>query len=397
MAFSNIIIGEGKNMVKVFTVNDKKYYFDCNSLELYDEIVEGKEEQNICIEKNGLDTVTFLVTNRCNAKCKYCYETPGNKSMTVDAADKALNVLKEKCNKIRKVSFFGGEPLLNVEIIRYIVNQMEELFEIEYFELTTNATLMSLSVIDFLCKHKFKVIISFDGPKNIHDYLREGCDYQKVSGAIRRLQQSAIGNDLEINCTYTQYHEKEIALKDLEDFFEEIGVKYTLGKVITEKEDLKLADEHNYLTIKEDIDRCYESLSRGSKNISMTRYVSAVINAIVNHRYVDKFCEELENGLAFNVDGKAYPCTSLIEKCEMNDYLLANINAKEQKMCKKCWARGICFLCSASIYLQKKDAQLSFTGECIHERMYEYSFMRLLHYYDYAQEKFQNIIDTYYR
>lgn len=79
----------------------------------------------------------------------------------------------------------------------------------------------------------------------IHDYLREGCDYQKVSGAIRRLQQSAIGNDLEINCTYTQYHEKEIALKDLEDFFEEIGVKYTLGKVITEKEDLKLADEHN--------------------------------------------------------------------------------------------------------------------------------------------------------
>lgn len=385
-------------MIKIFNIDKTKYYFDTNSLELYRD--ESPEEECECnkedLKENSLYTVTFLVTNKCNARCKYCYETPGNEKMDREAADRAISFIEKKYERIEKVCFFGGEPLLNFEIIKYITEYMDKKFEIGHFEITTNTILLNDEQIQFLCEHKFKVIVSFDGPVNIHDYLRIGCDYNKVFNNIRKLKRSLMRESLEINCTYTQYHEDNIGWEKLEEFFEELGVKYTLSKVITEKKEFKLINGYGIEAEKKDIDRSYENLAKDALNIGISRYVSTVINAIVQHSYSDKFCGELSAGMAFNVDGKCYPCTSLIGKCEMDDEKLDKCNSKENELCNKCWVKGFCFLCAASLYLGESKIE-NIQGECNFKELYEYSFLRLLHYYHYEPQKFQAIVDNYYK
>lgn len=91
-------------MIKIFNIDTTKYYFDTNSLELYRD--ESPEEECECnkedLKENSLYTVTFLVTNKCNARCKYCYETPGNEKMDREAADRAISFIEKNMKELKR-------------------------------------------------------------------------------------------------------------------------------------------------------------------------------------------------------------------------------------------------------------------------------------------------------
>ena len=73
------------------------------------------------------------------------------------------------------MSFYGGEPCLNFKLIQQCVEYMEEAAEGKsvLYSLTTNATLLNKKIIDFFAKHHFRMMISLDGPKEIHDKHRK--------------------------------------------------------------------------------------------------------------------------------------------------------------------------------------------------------------------------------
>lgn len=384
-------------MVYSVTVGDTNYFFDGNTLQLYEkEYVEEHLEESDMQErknKNIVRMATFFVTDVCNGNCVYCYEEHGTSYMNKKAADKAIGYLIGKAKRIEKVSFFGGEPLLNFEIIKYVAKKLKDNFLIDQFEITTNSVLMNDEMLDFFVKNNFKIIISIDGPADIHDKMRINCPHYKVLENIKKIKATKIGKILELNCTYTRYHKENIETSELEKYFEQMGVKYNISGVITDVEWLKIKDADSNQT-KESIDKAYEHLVSGDLNVGINSYVGGIINAIVHHKYSCNFCEELCAGVAFDTDGECYQCTRLIRKCKMNNPKLKELNRKNSDICRKCWASGLCVHCTASMFLQ---GEMPYEEDrCIKKEMYAYSLTKLLGYLHDDPQKFQMIIDNYF-
>jgi len=124
----------------------------------------------------------FEVTEKCNLNCYYCaygklynnIEERGNRSMSFDLARSFIeNYFKNDCISPKlNISFYGGEPLLNIQLIKNIVglvlehrNKPEQVT----FSMTTNGTLLH-EYVDFLVEHNFRISISLDGDKSANSY-----------------------------------------------------------------------------------------------------------------------------------------------------------------------------------------------------------------------------------
>lgn len=139
-----------------------------------------------------LATLVLNVTNKCNLTCTYCYEygddrlTDGDGSkgsgkpkMDDDTARQSIDFLLRNCGDRPQVSitFFGGETLLNFPAIRAAVDYAEERAKLVnkrvHYSLTTNATLLTDEVVDFLTRHRFGITISIDGDQEQQDRHRK--------------------------------------------------------------------------------------------------------------------------------------------------------------------------------------------------------------------------------
>lgn len=151
------------------------------------------------IMENGVENITLEVTEKCNLRCKYCiynsshpeHREFGHSHMSWDVAKKSIDFLKDhsKDSENINIGFYGGEPLLNFELIKKSVEYAKSIFTggIE-FAMTTNATLINEDIAKFLMENDFNIIISLDGPEELHDENRimidEAGSYEKtVKGA----------------------------------------------------------------------------------------------------------------------------------------------------------------------------------------------------------------------
>jgi uncharacterized protein len=135
------------------------------------------------IKEYPLSTIVLNVNTGCNLGCTYCYKedlaipAQGEKMDFATAAKSIELLLREGAVRERiNVVFFGGEPLSNMPLIRQVVEYTERRCREEHktvdFSLTSNATLLSEEIIDYLNAHHFSVSISIDGPKAAHDRHR---------------------------------------------------------------------------------------------------------------------------------------------------------------------------------------------------------------------------------
>jgi len=134
-----------------------------------------------------LMTLVLNVTNLCNLSCKYCYEfgedrlanTEGKtKLMSEETARAAVDYLLENSPGRRAVhlTFFGGETLMNFKVVRSTIEharqRAQEFGKTIDFSLTTNATLLTPKIIEYLAENDVGVTISIDGPKEMQDRFR---------------------------------------------------------------------------------------------------------------------------------------------------------------------------------------------------------------------------------
>lgn len=134
-----------------------------------------------------LQALVLNVTNQCNLACTYCYEfgadkiaTPQGKPkyMTLETARASVDFLLESSGNREAVhiTFFGGETLMNFKLLREVVgyanNQAAAVGRRITFSLTTNATLLTDEIIDFLSDNAIGVTVSMDGPPELQDKRR---------------------------------------------------------------------------------------------------------------------------------------------------------------------------------------------------------------------------------
>lgn len=123
------------------------------------------------------------VTTDCNMQCKYCYEgsEKPQKAMSVKIADRAIEYVKshfdELDDDILIVTFHGGEPLLQFDLIKYIVKKLNEIFSIDkrrlMFGITTNGILINKEMGKYLSDNfDYSLSVSIDGTKLTHDANR---------------------------------------------------------------------------------------------------------------------------------------------------------------------------------------------------------------------------------
>lgn len=156
-----------------------------------------------------LQTLVLNLTNQCNLSCQYCYEfgadrvaTPDGKPkfMDVETAQASVDFLLAQSAGRRAVhiTFFGGETLMNFPLLKKVVVYASERAAAQGrsidFSLTTNATLLTPAIIEFLSENRIGVTVSMDGPADLHDRLRVFANgrgsYDIVEPRVRALIQN---------------------------------------------------------------------------------------------------------------------------------------------------------------------------------------------------------------
>ena len=160
-----------------------------------------KSEREPKLRQAPITSIALFVTQKCNMRCVYCYGDGGGYgsegTMDLTTARTAVDWLIDRSgsNKRIGISFFGGEPLLNLTLIKEIVNYADERAgdsgKTFSFSITTNGSLLDDATIAFLQAHAVHVNFSFDGVKEVQDAQRPlktpASSYDTIVPKIERL------------------------------------------------------------------------------------------------------------------------------------------------------------------------------------------------------------------
>lgn len=124
------------------------------------------------------------ISHMCNLRCEYCFADGGSykgeaQNMSLEVAKRAIDFLVDRSGTRRnlEIDFFGGEPLLNLDVVKDSVAYARSLEQQKNknfrFTITTNAMLLTDDVIDFFNKEMYNVVVSIDGRKCVHDAVRK--------------------------------------------------------------------------------------------------------------------------------------------------------------------------------------------------------------------------------
>jgi uncharacterized protein len=149
--------------------------------------------------RNFTNLHLFVVSLRCDHSCQYCQvsrqsENKAAFDMTEETADKALQIVFRSPNPAIKIEFQGGEPLLNFDLIRYVVLKAKQINEVEnrelQFVITTTLSLITDDVLDFCKEHKIFLSSSLDGPEDLHNKNRPRPGKDSYSRFVEGLQKA---------------------------------------------------------------------------------------------------------------------------------------------------------------------------------------------------------------
>ena len=177
--------------------------------------------------------IELALTENCNLSCKYCYGSSYRKTGEVSSMDRAtakraLDWLfaASRDRSDVAITLFGGEPLLNRDVFRFVVDYSQELGKrhgkrVRYV-MTTNATLLDDEAIRYIKKHRFGLMISMDGPPGVHDAqrpFRNGTgSFGTASARIQKLMK--VRKRVTARCTFTR---KSGKLAPILEFLDQMG------------------------------------------------------------------------------------------------------------------------------------------------------------------------------
>ena len=207
-----------------------KYYSVDEIESCYNEIVELYNDQILFSEDDyekyadysvasPVKAMCLNIAHDCNLRCKYCFASTGDfgkgrKLMTFETGKKAIDFLLEKSldRKNLELDFFGGEPLMNFDVVKQIVEYARSR-EAEYgkkfrFTITTNGVLLDDDKIDFINREMSNVVLSIDGRKEVNDYMRKRVDgsgcYDKIMPAFKKLVEKRGDKEYYVRGTFTK-------------------------------------------------------------------------------------------------------------------------------------------------------------------------------------------------
>ena len=319
------------------------------------------------------------VAHTCNLTCNYCFAAQGKfhgdrALMSFEVGKRALDFLVENSGtrKNLEVDFFGGEPLMNWDVVKRLVAYArsieKEAGKNFRFTLTTNGVLIDDDVIEFANKEMHNVVLSLDGRPEVHDKLRRTVggkgSYELIVPKFQKLVKSRGGKGYYMRGTFTH---------DNVDFTNDIFHMADLGFDQLSMEPVVCAPDEPWALTEEDLEKVkeqYEILAkemlrrdREGKGFTFYHYMIDLTGGPCIYKRISG-CGSGTEYMAVTPWGDLYPCHQFVGD---EKYLLGNVfdgvtntdlrdefklcNAYARPDCKDCWARLYCSGgCAANAY-----------------------------------------------
>ena len=319
------------------------------------------------------------VAHTCNLNCSYCFACQGkyhcNRAlMSYEVGKQALDFLIRHSGTRTnlEVDFFGGEPLMNWEVVKRLVTYartQEEICHKKFrFTLTTNGMLIDDDVIDFANKEMSNVVLSLDGRKEIHDHLRKDYagngSYDRIVPKFQKMVQSRGGRNYYIRGTFTHanpdftndvFHMANLGFTELS--MEPVVCAPDDPAALTPA-DLEIVKEQYEILAKEMLRREQEG-----KPITFYHYMLDLTGGPCIYKRISG-CGSGTEYMAVTPWGDLYPCHQFVGE---ERYKLGNIwdgvtntalreefrscNVYSRPECADCWAKLYCSGgCAANAY-----------------------------------------------
>lgn len=319
------------------------------------------------------------IAHDCNLACQYCFAEEGEYHgrralMSYETGKQALDFLIANSGQRRnlEVDFFGGEPLMNFDVVKQLVaygREQEKLHDKHFrFTLTTNGVLLNDDIMEFANKEMDNVVLSIDGRKEVHDRMRpfrKGAgSYDLIVPKFQKLAESRNQERYYVRGTFTHYNtdfsNDVLHLADLG--FKQISVE----PVVAQPEDPYAITEEDIPVICEEYDRLAKEMIRRKKAGEDFNFFHFMIDLEGGPCVAKRLsgCGSGTEYLAVTPWGDLYPCHQFvgnedflmgdvwngIKRTDIQDeFKCCNVYAKEK--CRNCFARFYCSGgCAANSY-----------------------------------------------
>ncbi len=319
----------------------------------------------------GIAALCINVSQMCNLHCRYCFADKGTFGqpptlMSAETAKQTVDFLLQNSGRYDDLSlcFFGGEPLLNLDTIRQTVDYAEQQGKNSNknfrFNITTNGTLLSAPVRQFLKKHRFGVIVSIDGDQDLHDTMRPFANgqgsYDTIRNNLEAFQKGSRLNETawSLRATFTNnnldFTDQVLHLAGLG--FQDISVEpcFSENPAVGICQDDLPALKAEYTSFAQ---RYLEEIKAG-RSFSFFHFRVMLDQTKRGTQRLTQ-CGAGNGYMAVSASGDLYPCHRLVglkqyEIGSVNEgitrpegrQLFASANVNSKSLCRKCWARYIC-------------------------------------------------------
>lgn len=384
---------------------------------------------------SALEKITLQVTQQCNLRCEYCIYSgeSGNyqnrshqsKKMSIELARKGIDFLiahSQDSNRLN-IGFYGGEPLLEFELIKKCVEYAKEQAEGKEvsFSMTTNATLLSEEIIKYLSENDILLTISLDGPKEIHNKNRKFAgsgtgSFDKIMESMEILKERypeyfrniLFNVVMDPTADYKCISEFFVSYDTVRDAYKMVSLPSTQYSEDTVTMGEKFRVDYNYEFFEIFLYKLGRLEKKHVSNLNLAYFERLIstyhekrtpTSGLYDYGHPGGPCIPGQRRLFMDVDGVFYPCERVseisdvmkigtlesgfdLEKCMK----ILNIGKITEQSCINCWAFRYCTQCAPfaddtkDLTAEKRLRQCVSTKRDVEEQLKDYCTLLELGY-----------------
>ena len=319
------------------------------------------------------------IAHSCNLNCAYCFASQGKYHgeralMSFEVGKQALDFLVANSGNRHnlEVDFFGGEPLMNFDVVKQLVEYARSIEKEKgknfRFTLTTNGVLIDDDVIDFANKEMSNVVLSLDGRKEVHDrfrvdYAGKG-SYDNIVPKFQKLVKARGGKNYYMRGTFT--HHNPDFLEDIKQMLDLGFTELSMEPVVCAAGDPSELTEADKAIVLEQYEKLAELMLKRDKEgkpFTFYHYMIDLKGGPCVYKRISG-CGSGTEYMAVTPWGDLYPCHQFVGD---DKYLLGNVfdgvkntaiqdeflqcNVYARPECRDCWAKLYCSGgCAANAY-----------------------------------------------
>ncbi len=394
------IIGMFENNTREFVLNEiSRKYADRDDVTLKD--IEDCYEQVVALKDSGklfapdtfepvaghlkaktsgvIKALCIHIAHTCNLNCFYCFASQGKyhgdrAMMSFEVGKRALDFLVENSGTRRnlEVDFFGGEPLMNFDVVKQMVAYARSI-EKEHnknfrFTLTTNGMLIDDDVIDFANREMSNVVLSLDGRKEIHDryrvdYTGKG-SWETIVPKFQKLVEARGGKNYYMRGTFT--HANPDFLNDIQQMLDLGFTELSMEPVVCAPGDPSELTHEDLPIVLDQYEKLAELMRKRDKEgkpFTFYHYMIDLTGGPCIYKRISG-CGSGTEYMAVTPWGDLYPCHQFVgeEKFRLGDIWegvtnhetveeFSSCNVYARPECRDCWAKLYCSGgCAANAY-----------------------------------------------